>query len=83
MDIRSDTRNGVRQRRVFVECALQRIEERDDIAGPLLRPRAAVLDHRTPVLALALEPNAEINVRKERLVASGLDHGPMKDDERV
>jgi ribonuclease BN (tRNA processing enzyme) len=46
------------------------------IADPLFRVRAAVLDHRTPVLAFAIEPSAEINVRKERLIASGLEPGP-------
>jgi len=42
----------------------------------ILRVRAAVLDHRTPVLAYALEPNAEIKVRKERLTALSLRPGP-------
>jgi ribonuclease BN (tRNA processing enzyme) len=42
----------------------------------LLRVRAAVLDHRTPVIAYALEPKAEIGVRKERLDAFGLPPGP-------
>jgi ribonuclease BN (tRNA processing enzyme) len=50
------------------------------LADPLLRVRAAVLDHRTPVLAYALEPTAEIKVRKERLVASGLAPGPWLND---
>jgi hypothetical protein len=35
--------------------------------------RAAILDHRTPVLAFALETCFEINVRKERLAVLGVD----------
>lgn len=46
------------------------------LADPLLRVRAALLDHRTPVVAYALEPNADIKVRKERLAALGLKPGP-------
>ena len=46
------------------------------LVDPLFLVRAAVLDHRTPVLAFAIEPNTEIKVRKERLVASGLEPGP-------
>jgi ribonuclease Z len=40
------------------------------------RVRAAVLDHGTPVLAFAFEPNMQINVRKDRLAALGLAPGP-------
>ena len=40
------------------------------------RVRAVVLDHYTPVLAYAFEPTMEINVRKDRLAASGLPPGP-------
>lgn len=43
---------------------------------PLLRVRAVTLDHLTPVLAFALESAVEINVRKERLAALGLEPGP-------
>jgi ribonuclease BN (tRNA processing enzyme) len=46
------------------------------LAEPLLRVRATLLDHRTPVVAYALEPNADIKVRKERLAALGLKPGP-------
>jgi ribonuclease Z len=38
--------------------------------------RAAVLDHGTPVLAFAFEPNVQINVRKDRLAALDLTPGP-------
>jgi ribonuclease Z len=37
--------------------------------------RAARLDHRTPVLAYAWEPAARVQVRRERLAASGLRPG--------
>jgi ribonuclease BN (tRNA processing enzyme) len=40
------------------------------------RVRAVTLDHRTPVLAFALEPTLEIKVRKERLTDLGLPPGP-------
>jgi ribonuclease BN (tRNA processing enzyme) len=40
------------------------------------RIRAVVLDHHTPVLAYAFEPDQEINVRKERLAALSLEPGP-------
>ncbi len=43
---------------------------------PEFRVRAATLDHDTPVLAFALEPAAQLNVRKERLQARGLGPGP-------
>ncbi|HEX6998574.1 MAG TPA: hypothetical protein VF322_10545 [Gammaproteobacteria bacterium] len=49
------------------------------LEDPLLRVRAAVLDHRTPVLAFALEPRMQINVRKERLRELGLAPGPWLD----
>ncbi|CAM3990360.1 MBL fold metallo-hydrolase [Vreelandella rituensis] len=41
-----------------------------------LRVRATTLDHGTPVLAFAFEPQAQIKVRKERLEAHGLTPGP-------
>jgi ribonuclease BN (tRNA processing enzyme) len=40
------------------------------------RVRAAVLDHGTPVLAFAFEPNMQINVRKDVLAALGFTPGP-------
>ncbi|HEX7081519.1 MAG TPA: MBL fold metallo-hydrolase [Gammaproteobacteria bacterium] len=43
---------------------------------PAFRVRAAMLDHRTPILAFALESAREISVRKERLAALGLPAGP-------
>jgi len=43
---------------------------------PLVRVRAVMLDHLTPVLAFALESVVGINVRKERLAALGLEPGP-------
>lgn len=46
------------------------------LVEPLFRVRAVTLDHLTPVLAFALESVVEINVRKERLTALGLEPGP-------
>ena len=43
---------------------------------PGFRIRTAVLDHHTPVMAYAYEPDKEINVRKDRLTARGLTPGP-------
>jgi ribonuclease BN (tRNA processing enzyme) len=43
---------------------------------PGFRVRATVLDHHTPVLAYAFEPDPELNVRKDRLRAAGLSPGP-------
>jgi ribonuclease BN (tRNA processing enzyme) len=41
------------------------------------RIRAALLDHNgTPVVAYALEPDQQIQVRKDRLLACGLEPGP-------
>jgi ribonuclease BN (tRNA processing enzyme) len=45
-------------------------------AEPGLHVRAVTLDHHTPVLAYAFEPAAQLNVRKDRLRASGLAPGP-------
>jgi ribonuclease Z len=38
--------------------------------------RATTLDHRTPVLAFALEMKIELDVRRERLALLGLEPGP-------
>lgn len=43
---------------------------------PGFRVRAQQLDHYTPVLAYAFEPAKEINIRKDRLKARGLEPGP-------
>jgi ribonuclease BN (tRNA processing enzyme) len=40
------------------------------------RVRAVTLDHHTPVLAYAFEPERIFNVRKDRLQARGLQPGP-------
>jgi ribonuclease BN (tRNA processing enzyme) len=37
--------------------------------------RATILDHRTPVLAYAYEPSAEVKVRRDRLQSMGLKSG--------
>ncbi len=38
--------------------------------------RAVELDHHTPVLAYAYEPDKEIKIRKDRLIARGFEPGP-------
>ncbi|MGD8206501.1 MAG: MBL fold metallo-hydrolase [Thiohalocapsa sp.] len=43
---------------------------------PGFRVRAIVLDHHTPVLAFAFEPEQELNVRRDRLETAGLSPGP-------
>ncbi len=43
---------------------------------PALRVRAVLLDHRTPVLAFALEQPLKLNIRKDRLQARNLVPGP-------
>jgi ribonuclease BN (tRNA processing enzyme) len=43
---------------------------------PGFRVRATTLDHGTPVLAFAFEPDMQVNIRKDRLTARGLDPGP-------
>ena len=40
------------------------------------RIRALELDHHTPVLAFAFEPERELHVRKDRLREAGLEPGP-------
>jgi ribonuclease Z len=45
-------------------------------AEPLFRVSTAVLDHRGPCLAFAVEETAHVNVWKNRLVAAGLPVGP-------
>ena len=43
---------------------------------PLLRVRAAVVDHEMPVLAFAIEEKAQVRVRADRIAALGLATGP-------
>ncbi|NIC07748.1 MBL fold metallo-hydrolase [Billgrantia bachuensis] len=43
---------------------------------PGFRVRAVTLDHGTPVLAFAFDPDVQIKVRKERLEAHGWSPGP-------
>ena len=40
------------------------------------RVRGIMLDHNTPVMAYAFEPDKEINIRKDRLQEQGLEPGP-------
>ena len=60
---------------------INKLEEVRITDGILLREpgfqiRAVQLDHQTPVLAYAFEPDMEIHVRKDRLAARGLEPGP-------
>jgi ribonuclease BN (tRNA processing enzyme) len=43
---------------------------------PGFRVRGIMLDHKTPVMAYAYEPDKEINIRKDRLQEQGLEPGP-------
>jgi ribonuclease BN (tRNA processing enzyme) len=59
----------------------QLITEETAAGGILLRDaafqvRVTTLDHRTPVLAFALEMKFDLNVRRDRLAALGLQPGP-------
>lgn len=45
-------------------------------AEPGFRVRATTLDHGTPVLAFAFEPDTQLKVRRERLEAHGWAPGP-------
>jgi ribonuclease BN (tRNA processing enzyme) len=46
------------------------------LAEPGFRVRATTLTHVSPVLAFAFEPAQQINIRKDRLLARGLQPGP-------
>jgi ribonuclease BN (tRNA processing enzyme) len=46
------------------------------LAEPGFQVRAVSLSHGSPVLAFAFEPMQQINIRKDRLQAQGLDPGP-------
>lgn len=60
--------------RLHQELAVQQGVIREDVG---FRIRAVLLDHQgTEVVAYAFEPDRQINVRKDRLVAQGLKPGP-------
>ncbi|MES9943589.1 MAG: Clp1/GlmU family protein [Candidatus Thiodiazotropha sp.] len=52
------------------------VEEGIVLDEDAFRVRAVVLDHGIPVIAYAFEPVLQINIRKERLHARGLEPGP-------
>jgi ribonuclease Z len=54
----------------------QRLMEGVILEEPAFRVRAITLDHGTPVLAFALEQPRQFKIRKERLIARGLQAGP-------
>ncbi|MCP4040361.1 MAG: hypothetical protein GY731_00185 [Gammaproteobacteria bacterium] len=76
--------HGERLLRFMVQAGRPGCELLDDrpapdgllLAEPGFRVRATTLDHLSPVLAFALEPARQINVRKERLLARDLVSGP-------
>lgn len=76
--------HGEHLRRFRLKAGLPGCEMLDEVPvsdGVLLdeagfRVRAVKLDHHTPVLAYAYEPEKEIKVRKDRLLACGLAPGP-------
>ncbi len=70
---RSDIRAGRADVRTLAEA---RAPDGVLLREPDFTIRATTLDHRTPVLAFALEPTAELKVRKERLAALCLEPGP-------
>lgn len=71
-------------RRFRLQAGVEGIELLEDLPvhdGVLLeepgfRIRAVMLDHHTPVMAYAHEPDRVLNVRKVRLTARGLEPGP-------
>lgn len=76
--------HGGRLKRFRIQAGRPEVERLGEEATPdgtLLvdadfRVRATTLDHGTPVLAFALEPNPELKVRKDRLEAIGVAPGP-------
>ncbi len=52
------------------------VEEGIVLDEDAFRVRAVALDHGIPVIAYAFEPVLQINIRKERLHARGLEAGP-------
>ena len=76
--------HGDRLRRYRLQAGHSGCEKLDELEvtdGVLLdergfRVRGIVLDHKTPVLAYAYEPDKEINIRKDRLQEQGLEQGP-------
>jgi ribonuclease BN (tRNA processing enzyme) len=71
-------------RRFVLEAGRPEREAFDELPAPQgvlrvepgFRVRAITLDHGTPVLAYAFEPNVQLNVRKDRLLARGFEPGP-------
>lgn len=76
--------HGEHMKRFRVQAGMPGCRVLDEVAvvddvildEPGFRIRAIVLDHHTPVVAYALEPDRTINIRKDRLKARGLEPGP-------
>ncbi len=67
------------------KTASERLDDIELVDGILLnekgfRVRGIMLDHMTPVMAYAFEPDNEINIRKDRLQEQGLEPGPWLTD---
>lgn len=73
---------SVRHFAVVGGCREPEPEQEDDATNGLMFEdghvgiRAIELDHKTPVLAFALEPSASVRVRSDRLAELGLEPGP-------
>jgi ribonuclease BN (tRNA processing enzyme) len=75
---------GDHLRRFRVQAGLDARERLEDVPvhdgllleEPGFRVRTIMLDHHTPVMAYAHEPDRVLNVRKDRLNARGLEPGP-------
>ena len=76
--------HGGMLRRFRLQAGLSEVDILDEVPvldGVILQDsgfciRAVALDHHTPVLAYAYEPEKEIKVRKDRLQARNLEPGP-------
>lgn len=76
--------HGDRLRRYRLQVGQAGCETLDElcVADGILREdagfrlRAVALDHHTPVLAFAFEPEREVHIRKDRLAARNLEPGP-------
>lgn len=76
--------HGDHMKRCRLQAGIEGREVLDDVPvydgilleEPGFRIRAIMLDHNTPVMAYAHEPDRVLNVRKDRLKARGLEPGP-------
>lgn len=50
------------------------------VEEPAFSIRAAILDHRIPCLAFALEEKNRLNIRRDRMESMGIDRGPWLEE---